>query len=133
MHATLMNNYCTYSSNMSCDLLHKPVFKYIYFQPFPTHSTFSKEIPALLGKKGELQALSLSNYKCILHNPFHVKLCFLRFEIFQAISFFTIITFFHPKLPKLEKPSLLSSLPKIHDTFLVNKNLSEVMEQAKNT
>ena len=43
------------------------------------------------------------------------------------------MTLFRPKLPKLEKPPLLSSLPEIRDTFLVNRNLSEVVERAKNT
>ena len=42
------------------------------------------------------------------------------------------MTLFHPKLPKLDKTFLLSSLPKTQDIFLVNKNLGELIEQAKN-
>lgn len=34
-------------------------------------------------------------------------------------------------MPKLEKPPLLSSLPEICDTFLVKKNLSDIVEEAK--
>lgn len=39
---------------------------------------------------------------------------------------------FCPKMPKLEKPFLLSSLPEIRDTFLVNKSLPDIIEWAKN-
>ena len=39
---------------------------------------------------------------------------------------------FYPKMPKLENPSLLSSLPEIWDTFLVNKKLANILEWAKN-
>ena len=46
--------------------------------------------------------------------------------------FVAIITLFHPKKPKFDKPFLFSSLPKIHDTFLVNKNLFDVIERSKN-
>lgn len=43
------------------------------------------------------------------------------------------MTLFHLKMPKFEKPCLLISLPKIQDIFLVNKNLTNVIERAKNT
>ena len=43
------------------------------------------------------------------------------------------MTLFHPKMPKLEKHCFLSSLPKIHDTFLINKSLTDVIERAKNS
>ena len=43
------------------------------------------------------------------------------------------MTLFRPKLPKLEKPPLLSSLPEIQDTFLANRNPSEIIERARNT
>ena len=42
------------------------------------------------------------------------------------------MTLFRPKMPKLEKPCLLSSLPEIRDTFLVNKSLTDIIERAKN-
>ena len=41
------------------------------------------------------------------------------------------MTLFRPKLPKLEKPPLLSSLPEIRDTFLVNKSLPDIVEREK--
>ena len=41
------------------------------------------------------------------------------------------MTLFCPKMPKLEKPCLLSSLPKFCDTILVNKNLADVIVWAK--
>ena len=35
-------------------------------------------------------------------------------------------------MPKPKKPCLLSSLPKIHDTFLVNRSLPDIIERARN-
>ena len=37
---------------------------------------------------------------------------------------------FFPKMPKFEK---LYLLPEIHDTFMVNKNLTDVIERTRNT
>ena len=42
------------------------------------------------------------------------------------------MTLLRPKMPKIEKPCLLISLPKIYDTFLVNRSMTEVIERAKN-
>lgn len=41
------------------------------------------------------------------------------------------MTLFLPKMPKLEKPCLLSSLLEIQYTFLVNKNLADILERVK--
>ena len=39
---------------------------------------------------------------------------------------------FQPKLPNPEKPYLLSTLSKIQDTFLVNLDLTKLVERVKN-
>ena len=39
---------------------------------------------------------------------------------------------FRPKIPKPEKSCFLSSLPKIRDTFLVNKSLPDIIEKSRN-
>ena len=42
------------------------------------------------------------------------------------------MTLFYPKIPKPKKPCLLSSLPEICDTFLVNRSLPDIIERARN-
>ena len=42
------------------------------------------------------------------------------------------MTLFRPKMPKPEKPCLLSSLLEICDTFLVNRSLPDIIKRARN-